>query len=116
MGFSGPAANTRLRQAATAALRTDSDFPAPAMLSQRFSAWHDPNFAAASSERHWVFTLRGRKEELRESWCLLGFAFPGSEFMPGIHLAMLNEADTVTNLQQRAWPSMALYAYYHLLG
>ena len=73
-GFSHSATNTRLRQAATAAHRTDSDFPATAMLSQRFSAWHEPNFTAASSARLWSF-CRVREEELWESWCLLGLAF-----------------------------------------
>ena len=56
-GFSHHAANTRLRQAATAAHRTDSDFPATAMLSQRFSALPETHFAAASSARLRVCAL-----------------------------------------------------------
>ena len=56
-GFSRHADNTRLRQAATAAHRTDSDIPATAMLSQRFSAWHESHFAAASSARLCLFAL-----------------------------------------------------------
>ena len=32
----------------------------------------------------------GREEEPRESWCLLGLAFPGSKFTPGVHLAKPN--------------------------
>ena len=30
---------------------------------------------------------RHREEETRESWCLLGLAFLGSKFAPGVHLA-----------------------------
>ena len=41
-GFYRHAENTRLRQAATADHRTDSDVPATALLSQRFSAWREP--------------------------------------------------------------------------
>ena len=46
----------------------------------------------------------------------LGLSFLGSMFTLGVHLAMQNYADAVTKLQQRACPSMALYAYYPLLG
>ena len=56
-GFSHRAANTRLRKVAKAAHRTNSDFPATAMLSQRLSAWREPHFAAASSARFSLFAL-----------------------------------------------------------
>ena len=66
-----------LKEATNAAHRTDSDFPANAMLSQRFLAWHEPQFAAASSERLWVFTLsrQGRREA--GELVPLGTCFPG---------------------------------------
>lgn len=76
-GFSRRATNTRLCQAATAAHRTDSDFPATAMLSQRFSAWHERHFAAASSERLWVFTLSRQGRRAAGELVSLGTCFPG---------------------------------------
>ena len=114
-GFSHSAANTRLRQATKAAHRTDSDFPGTAMLSQRFSAWHELHFAAASSERLCVLTVSRQGKRAAGELVSVGLAFPGSKVTPGVHGAMPNSADTVTTLQRRAWPSMALYAYYHFL-
>ena len=75
--FSHSAANTRLRQATKAAHRTDSDFPATSMLSQRFSAWHEPHFAAASSERLWVFILLRQGRRAAGELVPLGTCFPG---------------------------------------
>lgn len=76
-GFSHSATNTRLRQATKAAHRTLSDFPATAMLSQRFSAWHERHFAAASSERLWVFTLSRQGRRAAGELVSLGTCFPG---------------------------------------
>ena len=45
---------------------------------------------------------RVREEELWESWCLLGLAFPGSMIAFWVHSARPNYADTATTLQYRA--------------
>ena len=89
-GFSHRAANTRLRQATKAAHRTDCDFPETAMLSQRFSAWHEPHFATAFSARPFLSLCCGRVVQPRLSWCLLCFAFPGSKFSSEVHLPKPN--------------------------
>ena len=87
-GFSHRAVNTRLRQAATAAHRTDSDFPAPALLLQRFWARRELHFASASSARLWALALSLKRKSCRRagaSWALIswapcscpGFTLPG---------------------------------------
>ena len=76
-GFSCHAANTRLRPAATAAHRTDSDFPATALLSQRFSPWREPHFAAVSSARPWLFALSHQDRRAAGELLPLGPCFPG---------------------------------------
>ena len=40
-----------------------------------------------SSARLGLPFFRGREEEQRESWCLVGLAFPRSKTAPGVHLA-----------------------------
>ena len=115
-GFSHSAANTRLRQATKAAHRTDSDFPATAMLSKGIQLGTNGTSPLLPQKGFGCSLCRLREEEPRESWCLLGLAFPGSKFTPWIHRARPNSADTVTTLQQCVCLSMALYADYYLLG
>ena len=110
-GFSHLAANTRLWQAATAASRTDSDISANAVFSERFCAL---NSWVLLQQRYGRSLCHIRKEELRESWFLFVFAFPGSIFAFWVETAKARE-DTASTRQQRAWPRMALYAHYHNL-
>ena len=105
-------------------LRQAAEEPAePTLISQRllcfpkgFQLGANRTSLLLSQQGFGCSLCRGRVEKPRESCCLLGLAFPGSKFAPGVHLAKPNEADTVTTLQQRGWPSMALFAYDHLLG
>ena len=76
-GFSHRAVNTRLRQAATAAHRTDSDVPAPALLSQRLWAWCELHFATASSARLWAYVLSRKGRRAAGELVPLGPCFPG---------------------------------------
>ena len=85
-GFSHRAANTRLRQATKAAHRTDSDFPATALLSQRFAAWREGHCAAASSARFWSFALSRQGRRAVGELVPLGPAFPGPSSHPGFTL------------------------------
>ena len=80
-GFSHRAANTRLRQATISAHRTDSDFPATAMLSQRFPAWRQPHFAAASSARLWSYALSRQGRRATGELVPLGTCFPGLQVL-----------------------------------
>lgn len=68
---------SRLKQAGTAARRTDSDFPVNAMLSQSFSAWREPHIAAASSARLWAFALSPQGRRASGELVPLGPCFPG---------------------------------------
>ena len=83
-----------LKQAA-AARRT---FPIERCAFTEALAWSEPSSLLLPQQGF----SRVKEEELRESWCLLGFAFPGSIFTSWVHHARPNYVDTATTLQLRA--------------
>ena len=88
-GFSHCAANTRQRQAPRAAHRTDSDSPATPCFRRGFQLGANRT-SLLLPQQGFGRSLSRVREELRESWCLLGLAFPGSMIAPWVHPARPN--------------------------
>ena len=95
--------------------RTDSDFSANAVLSQWLWAWSEQHFAAASAARLWAFALSRQGKRAAGELVPLWLCFPG------LHVRVLGSRQAEISkhnldLQQRAWPRIALYALYHFLA
>ena len=112
-GFSHRAVNTRLSQAATAAHRTDSDFPAPTLLLQSSWAWRELHFASASSAKLWALALSLKRRRAVGELVPLGPCFPGLH-VPALGSHCQAKLSRATTLQQHVRPRIALYAHYHL--